>query len=105
MQIIIKNPKNVEKTEVYKRNSNAYNPITKELCFEANTSLSKKCWQLVYWNKKVKDLFKSEGITQTINYLFCGTEKECLDKIVELKLEYNPEEKEKIDGKIRRINV
>jgi hypothetical protein len=105
MEIIIENPKNVEETEVYKRDSSTWNPITKVLCFEANTSLPKKCWRLVYWNKKVKDLFESEGITQTINHLFCGIEQECLDKIVELKLEYNPEKEEGIDGKIRSINM
>jgi hypothetical protein len=95
MQIIIKNPKNVTEWEIYKRNPACWNSVTRELCFEANVSLSKKCWRLVYWNKKVKDLFESEGITQTINHLFCGTEKECLDKIVELKLEYNSEKEEK----------
>jgi hypothetical protein len=105
MQIIIKNPKNVEKTEIYKRNPDAWDSVTKELCFEVNTSPSKKCWRLVYWNGKVKDLFESEGITQTINYLFCGTEKECLDKIVELRLEYDPEEGEEVDGEISRINM
>ena len=62
-----------------------------------NTSPHKKCYRLVWTQDgKVKDLFKSKGITCTTNNLFCGTEQECLDKIKDLKLEYTPSEEEDI---------
>jgi hypothetical protein len=63
--------------------------------------INKKIWRLVYSKGKVKDLFESEGYTWTINDLFCGTKKECLDKIKELKLEEGKE----IDGEISYINL
>jgi len=86
MQVTIKNPKNYTETEVYKRDPATYNAIEKELRFEVNVSSIKKCWRLVHWNGKVKDLFESEGFTYTINYLFCGTKEKCLEEIKRLKL-------------------
>lgn len=73
--------------EVYKRNPLVWNSITDELCFDVNVSSYENCWRLVYWESKVVDLFESGGITHTINNLFWGSEKECLERIEQLKLQ------------------
>lgn len=58
----------------------------------ANKSPSVRCWRLVHDTKKVIALFESEGDTMCIHEMFCATtEKECLDEIARLKLEYKPE--------------
>lgn len=77
-----------ERYEVYIRNPATWSLVTKELCFDVNVSLPGACWRLVYWENKVVDLFESKGIAHTINNLFCGTEKECLNQIDELNLEW-----------------
>ena len=60
---------------------------------QANESPKEKCWRLVHDNAKVISLFEGEGFTWTIFPLFCSeTEKECLDEIARLHLEYKPDE-------------
>ena len=91
-EIVIKNPKNLDKIEVYKRDPSTYNATKNELKFTCNVSPSnKKCWRLVHWDGKVKHLFESEGYTHTIDHLFCGTKAECLAEISRLGLIYPPE--------------
>ena len=59
----------------------------------ANESPKEKCWRLVHDGKKVISLVECEGYTWTIFPLFCAeTEKECLDEIARLHLEYKPDE-------------
>ena len=91
-EIVIKNPKNLDKSEVYKRDPSTYNATKNELKFNCNVSpTNEKSWRLVHWNGKVKHLFESEGYTYTIDHLFCGTKAECLAEISRLGLMYTPE--------------
>jgi len=89
-EVVIKNPKNLDKIEVYKRDPSTYNATKNELKFNCNVSPSnKKCWRLVHWNGIIKSLTESEGYTYTINHLFCGTKAECLAEISRLGLIYD----------------
>lgn len=57
----------------------------------ANKSPPEACLRLVHNGAMVLGLFESSGFTWTRNVLFCATtEKECLDEIARLKLEYAP---------------
>jgi hypothetical protein len=58
--------------------------------------VAEKKWRLVYNNGEIKDLFESGGYTWTINNLFCGSEKKCLDEIDRLHLKHKD-----TDAKIR----
>ncbi|RLG24081.1 hypothetical protein DRN85_08260 [Methanosarcinales archaeon] len=89
-EIVIKNPRNLDKIEVYKRDPSTYDATKNELKFNCNVSPSnKKCWRLVHWNGIIKSFFESEGYTYTINHLFCGTKEECLAEISRLGLIYD----------------
>ena len=89
-EIVIKNPKNLDKIEIYKRDPSTYNTIKNELKFTCNVSpSSKKCWRLVHWNGIIKSLTEGEGYIHTINHLFCGTKEECLAEISRLGLIYD----------------
>jgi len=56
-----------------------------------NKSDNQLMWRLVHDGQKVLDLFQSVGYTQTQSQLFTATtEQECLNKITELGLAYNP---------------
>jgi hypothetical protein len=58
----------------------------------AKESPRETCFRLAHDGVKVIALFESTGYTWTRGNLFCATtEKECLDKIAQLKLEYKPE--------------
>lgn len=59
----------------------------------ANVSPREKSWRLVHDGIKVITLFEGEGETWAIWNMFCATtEKECLDEITRLKLQYIQEE-------------
>ena len=94
VEIKVKNPKDYQKCEAYKRGLCTYDSTKNELTTKINVSPRQKCWRLVYWDGVVKDLFESEGVTHTINHLFCGTKQECKDKIKELNLKYDPSSEE-----------
>jgi len=51
-----------------------------------NTSPASDCWRLVHDGTKVIALFRSTGITSTVNTLYCGTEDECEAEIARLNL-------------------
>ena len=58
----------------------------------ANVSPREKSWRLVHDGKKVIVLFEGEGETWCIHKMFCATtEKECIEEIKKLGLEYNPD--------------
>ena len=94
MKIVVKNPKDYQKGLAYKRGLCTYDAFKNELTVDVNVSPYQKCWRLVHWDGVVKDLFESSGVTYTINHLFVGTQKECMDKIKELGLKYTPPEDE-----------
>jgi len=90
--IVIKNPRNVTKAVGYRRGISTYDAIKNEVRFTCNVSPSnEKCWRLLHWDGKVRDLFEAEGYTYTIDNLFCGTKAECLAEISRLGLIYTPE--------------
>ena len=94
IEIKVKNPKDYQKCEAYKRGLCTYDITKNELTTKVNVSPQQKCWRMVYWNGVVKDLFESEGVTHTIGHLFCGTKEECMSKIKELGLKYTPPDDE-----------
>ncbi len=65
--------------------------VTKDK-ISARESLPENCWRLAHDGAKALALFESTGYTWTRGNLFCATtEKECLDEIARLKLDYKPE--------------
>ena len=73
--------------EVYKRDPNTYDDVTKELTVAYNEATSEKdTWRLIYYDGKVLNLFESKGITWTINNIFMGTLEDCEKEIDSLKL-------------------
>jgi hypothetical protein len=76
-------------------------PVTREQVW-VNVSPAYKCWRLVYnsTSKRVFIVFEKEGLTKTMQSLFCSTrtdagpgaipsaegKKECLNKVRELGL-------------------
>ena len=64
-------------------------PIKETIAYETDP---KRSWRLVHDTKAVIALFESEGITSCKwNLLEFETEKECLEEIEKLKLEYDPD--------------
>ena len=61
-----------------------------DLKFNANESPAKLCYRLVHDGKNVFAKFESDGITSTINNLFCGTEEEVVEEIKRLGLNWVP---------------
>ena len=82
----------------------------------ANVSPARKCWRLV-WNtisKRVFILYETEGLTMTIQTMFCSSptdgslssvssiegKKECLEQIKTLGLVYTPPPAEMVRAEI-----
>ena len=97
IEIKVRASEDYQKCEAYKRGLCTYDALKNELTTKVNVSPQQKCYRLVHWDGVVKDLFESEGVTNTINHLFVGTKEECLSKIKELGLKYTPPD-ERLEG-------
>ena len=64
-----------------------YDAVKKEYVCPTNRSEKSYCFRLVHDGKKVIDLIESDGVTESIFELYCGTEAECRVEIKRLKLD------------------